>query len=413
MFDLDGEARMIALIWPRGLEEINMNVSANFGKLTLVSDLIDFVQSNISVSSDERILRSSFQLSSTEAKDLAALVRKYQQHICDQGVNCESCRVVELPSLETIVTESSTQLNVTNSNKLIKLWKEHLLNLSAFERQNLSTFDWLEELTGGMTGEIDEARTHMKLVFNEKDYLFDVDDRLVKLLNDYAESPMTSVFHYVLSCSAGSYEGGIILRKLKILDCFTKPFNPLLLKAAESGIRVHIGNNLNLAGKLMSRLQKNVSQETLIPDQNIIFTHSEISFAEAISMFDKTKSRTLNSSAVSYVNAKSKRHVCFKKAKEDNINNFRLNHSNDMFTMMHNIISRHFSRLNGRSLILAETVSWYLFVGVEKSKEVFDIFKDSLPTIPTSDVECVFGLAENLPDFLICQNGDVLKKSSK
>ena len=413
MFDLDGEARMIALIWPRGLEEINMNVSANFGKLTLVSDLIDFVQSNISVSSDERILRSSFQLSSTEAKDLAALVRKYQQHICDQGVNCESCRVVELPSLETIVTESSTQLNVTNSNKLIKLWKEHLLNLSAFERQNLSTFDWLEELTGGMTGEIDEARTQMKLEFNEKDYLFDVDDRLVKLLNDYAESPMTGVFHYVLSCSTGSYEGGIILRKLKILDCFTKPFNPLLLKAAESGIRVHIGNNLNLAGKLMSRLPKNVSQETLIPDQNIIFTHSEISFAEAISMFDKTKSRTLNSSAVSYVNAKSKRHVCFKKAKEDNINNFRLNHSNDMFTMMHNIISRHFSRLNGRSLILAETVSWYLFVGVEKSKEVFDIFKDSLATIPTSDVECVFDSAENLPDFLICQNGDVLKKCSK
>ena len=60
VFDIDGEARIIALIWPRDLEEINLNVSANFGRLTLVSDLIDFVQSNVSVSSDERILRSSF-----------------------------------------------------------------------------------------------------------------------------------------------------------------------------------------------------------------------------------------------------------------------------------------------------------------------------------------------------------------
>ena len=94
--------------------------------------------------------------------------------------------------------------------------------------------------------------------------------------------------------------------------------------------------------------------------------------------------------------------MCFKKIKKESINNFEWNNSADKFTMMENIISRHFSRLNNKRLVLAETVSWYQFTGEEKSKEVYGIFKDTIDKIPASDVECI--------SRLVCQNGDVLKR---
>ena len=412
VFDLDGEARIVALIWPKEIEEINLSIASNYGKLMLKADLIDFVQRNISASCDKTILKSIFDYSEKEAEELAEIVRSHQQHICDEGMNCQSCLNVELPSLETIVTELSPDQNQSNSKKLIQLWKASLVQLSLEEKENCSTYEWLEMLTGDMIGEIDDDQEYLKLSYDNQDYIFEIEENLLRFIDEYSSSPMTGIYHYILSCAVGSNEGNIVLKRLKIQDCFTCPFNPLLLKASGAKINVQIGKSLHLAEKLISRLDKGVSQQGAIKNSNVLFSHSEISFAEAISLFDKTKSRVQNSSTVSYVNAKSKRRICFKKAKQESTNMFKLQDSSEMYTMMKNIISRHFSRLNGSKLVLAETVSWYTFAGEEKSKEVYDLFKDAIEKIPLSDVECIAG-GECLPTFLLCNDGDVMKKSKK
>ena len=413
VFDLDGEARIVALIWPKEIEEINLSIASNYGKLMLKADLIDFVQRNISVSSDTIILKSTYGYSEKEAEELAEIVRRHQQHICDEGMDCQLCLKVELPSLETIVTEFCPDINEANSKKLIQLWKASLLQLSLEEKENCSTFEWLGRLTGDMIGEMDEDQEHLKLMYDDQEYIFEVEENVLNFIDKYSSSPMTGIYHYILSCSVGSNEGNIILKRLKIQDCFTCPFNPLLLKASGAKINVHIGKSLYLAEKLISRLDKGVSQQGAIKNSNVLFSHSEISFAEATSLFDKTKSRIQNSATASYVNAKSKRLVCFKKDKQESTNTFKLQNSSETYTMMKNIISRHFSRLNGRKLVLAETVSWYTFAGEEKSKEIYDLFKDAMGKIPLSEVECIAGKGEYLPTFLICKDGDVLKKFSK
>ena len=54
-----------------------------------------------------------------------------------------------------------------------------------------------------------------------------------------------------------------------------------------------------------------------------------------------------------------------------------------------------------------ETVIWFDFIGVERSKEVYELFAGNLELIPVSEVESVLG--GFLPKFIICRNGDVLQ----
>ena len=64
-------------------------------------------------------------------------------------------------------------------------------------------------------------------------------------------------------------------------------------------------------------------------------------------------------------------------------------------------------------MVLAETASWYTYAGAEKSKELFDIYKDSIEKVPLSEVECIDGHGEFLPTLLICQDGERTANTGK
>ena len=118
VFDLDGNAKLVGLIWPSELEEINVDIASNNGKLNLKTELISFIEKNISVSSDPRILRSVLNISEKESQELSELVKEYQTHICDD-VLCDLCSSPELPSLDTLLPEASSRANFETLTKLL------------------------------------------------------------------------------------------------------------------------------------------------------------------------------------------------------------------------------------------------------------------------------------------------------
>ena len=68
------------------------------------------------------------------------------------------------------------------------------------------------------------------------------------------------------------------------------------------------------------------------------------------------------------------RKILFKKAKSFNDENFILEHSSDQYELCHDIIDRHFMRINGKKLLLCETAMWYQFVGSSVSEQVYNTY---------------------------------------
>ena len=407
-FDLNGQARLVGVTWPTELEKMNLDIAQNKGKLTQRAELLAFMDRNISVSSDARILRSVYNISETEAKELSALVKKHQVHMYDDSP--------ELPSLKSFLTEVSSVSNFETSKIMLKCMIDLMKSLHHEQKMALSTYDWLDLTWEKVIGEITEDNNFLKVAFNEDEELsFETDERFSSFLAEFSSSPLTAAYHYALSCCSEGQEARIILRRVKIVECYTKPFNPLVLKAADSSTIVTVGRKVEVFGSLLSsKGQASVIGKQLeIP--KLIFTHKEISLEEAFFSFDKTKKRVNSSTTVGFVNAKANRRVCFKRAGCKSDDNFKIIGSDDEFEMMSNIISRHFTRLNGCCLLLAETVVWFEYVGKEKSEKFNETYRNSMDIIPLSDEHCVNAGEdrEMIPDFLLCRNGDVLKKRAK
>ena len=145
-------------------------------------------------------------------------------------------------------------------------------------------------------------------------------------------------------------------------------------------------------------------------DSCFLFNHRIMSLEEAMAMSDPLVKKVHTSSKDQFVNAKEIRKTTFKKSEKDDADHelYTLEGVSGTFKMLGNVISRHFDRVNiNDGLLLVETALWYDFVGSEKSKEIFDTYSNI--EIPKSDTDAIC-TNEKLPNYILCKNGDVLKK---
>ena len=405
VFDLEGKASMLGVIWPKELEAINLDFSQNGENITLKDEMLKFIDRNICASCDPRMLRSALNVSECEANLLSALVKKHQ---------FSKDSPPRLPSLRTLLTQVGSLSNCNNAKLLLKCMTEQLNSLTCEERDTLSTYDWLDLVWEEVIGDISDDNKFFTVSFPVEEIMFEIDEKLSSFLTEY-ESPLTAVYHYALSCCLREQEYGVIFRRLKIADCYMAPFNTLFLKAADAMVTVKLGRSLKMFENILLKRNEDALPSRL-SSPNLILTHREISLVEGLYCFDKTKKRTNPCSSVGFVNTKARRMISFKKVKTTgSANNFKIEGLDDEFEMMSTIISRHFSRINGMCLLLAETVTWFEFVGKDKSKELYETYINSLDKIALSDTKCVSSSDDSgmLPNFILCNNGDVLKKRKK
>ena len=399
IFSDEGDSSIVGSLWPRQLDALNLEIAAD-GKVVDKLSVLKFVDQNFSASTDIRILKSTFNLSDKEASNLSALVLENQHDITSDP---------ELPSLENDVKDySCCELNVKAAKQLRKYMEERLKSLTIQEKSNLSTFDWLDQVFEPVTGDIEEEDDDEVFTITTADqgtFKFIIDEKLLNLLEKFIEKPLYAAYHYSLT-TMDKYEDSILVfKRLHIKDCFTRVFNPFYLQACRSSMTISLGHNSERFDKYLSSSEL-INHPQGITNSKLLFSHRLVTISEAVYLADKTKKRIVASTRSQYIPARPNRSMRVKEVQMEGPDTFKLEGSHKFFEVVPDYISRHFNKVNGNHL-LVETVIWFDFIGVEKSKEVYELFAGNLELIPVSEVESVLG--GFLPKFIICRNGDVLQ----
>lgn len=141
-------------------------------------------------------------------------------------------------------------------------------------------------------------------------------------------------------------------------------------------------------------------------------THRTGSVIELYALADAKKIQDIYSSPSEFVDCSEEVDQKFKKVKEETVESYKFEGSDEFFEILSSNIQRHQLRMNGKHLLLAESCLNYDFVGRKKSEELFDIFGKKLSKIPQSDVQSIYDNMDGekvMPEYILCSNGHVLK----
>ena len=412
-FDKDGKGSILGCFWPLALDGINDNIAEHCGDIVDEEALLKFVDQNISCTADERLLRTRLGLSEEEARQLSELVLAKQVHDeCEKVQSCKICSFLPMPSMETLMRRKCCEGNYEASNELINMVKKHLTCLSMEEKKGIKTWTFLEDLwkrVGGQAKLDDEVLT-FSIANGGIEMKFETDGLLCKYLGKYNDSIQTAVYHYALSCCGDFSADLIVMQRIWIIDCHILPFNPLHLKSNKTTSILKIVNNTNLFNaNFLPKIEVQHLGEKM--DQLLPLSHRLMSLAEAIAISDPQIKMVQTSSEEQFVNTKEGREALLRKVTDKEEEIYHAVGSQDMFKLVIDPISRHFNRnITSDRLLLSETLAWYDYAGEEKSRELTETYKNS--DIPLSDQPSICSRA-NLPEYILCRNGDVLCKRKK
>ena len=409
-YDEEGHACLVGCIWPDSLSDFNAGLASGSSSEEMMDDLDNFVSCNLFVTSDSEVLSKYGNISFQEASKVIDLVMRHQLHICSE-LSCQFCITPKPPSLKKIMKEECSFNNLKASKLLNKLAVLSLRSLTRLEKETLSSQEWLDMFLNEFQGEIDDSNMFIVTSSNNEEIRFELDDRIVSYFETFAH-PLEAIYHYSISCCNKGDEYIFVFQRLKIIECYINTYNPFILLAANS--RIHLDMS-RCSGKF--ELYTSMKSNSSVNQENNI-SYRRIAIQEAIALLDKTKRMTISSSPIEYVDASQGRLLYFKKTNERQEDTYEEADSGNLFDMLPSYISRHFSRLNGENLLLAETVTFYDYVGKDESTKLFQLYSANLSVIPDSNFESA-NHQENelsmLPSLILCGNGDVMKirKSKK
>ena len=403
VFNEEGEASVVGSLWPVLLEPINEHIASAENEYVEEDQIVNFVEGNISCTGNAEILRNQFNMSKTEAENLGDLVLNTQLHTCDEKSECNYCESLPLPSVETTLPGPCSRKNRLASKQFLDIIRIKIRNLE-LEDMKVKLLVWLDSVFEDVEGDIDDNIEEFSITFVEENVQIslDIDERFLDYLNKFENEPYLAAYQYALSCCGQTAGSSIIYRRIWLVDCLIKPYNPLFLSANNYNCEVQLVNNTWLFEQFFLPRTSNKI------DSRFLFNHRIMSFEEALAISDPLIKKVQTSSKEQFVNSKEKRKTSFKKADKDDNQVYTLEGMPGTFKMLGNMISRHFDRIDTNDgILLVETALWYDFVGSEKSKELFQTFSNM--EIPKSDTDAI-STGERLPNYILCNNGDVLKK---
>ena len=401
-FDSRGVCYVMGFIWPDAVLDLNEaeSLESFFGDSLKDSQrkFADYVSRVITSTSNETELKL-MGFNKTETQRIVELVKKHQVRQKTFG----------FPSLKTMFKHSpdiESFQNIEESEKLKQEISEVLNELSDEEVSDLSTEDWIDDLSTWKVESLENDDTKMQFVFNQKSFNFLLDKKLLELIVLFDDS-FSGVYHFAISCAAEEATArNLVLKRTSIVDCFICPYSPFFIQAMLSPIAVtpvygYSGSsNLNKCDEILP-------EDTVNPQ--VSSTHKQISLVEAFSLSDSRKFRNLSNSPMVYCNTNPEAQTLFKKVPAETNETFKAEGQNSNFELCYNVVTRHKLRMNGGSLLLAETATHYEFVGNAESEDLFSLYSNKIDQIGSSDTLGIVG-DDKMPEIILCSNGQVLKK---
>ena len=406
-FELNGSVLMEGFIWPNCFQDINLiqvDKSITEEKIKDIrSETIRDVDRSLSASANVSVLKAQFNLDDSEAIALSNLVQAHQIHICDSE-DCDRCRYPSLPSLETTFREVPPEPeNIPACKRFLKVMKKILGSLNQAQIESTSTLQWLRNVWEENVDLSEPAGQNLwKINLDLQDFYFKIDASLLKLIKEYDDDNFAALYQYCIRAGDGDRNDEMIIKRLHLKDSFTALYNPFLLKAAGAKVEIELITDED------DFVEWNFDNpDTASCDDVSLNSHIKVPLAEAYSFIDNQKLRVKSSCPTEFVHVGSDSSVLLKKINQETEDSFKVEGENGFYEIQQTMVTRYFQRLNGKDILLAEMVCYYEFGGKEKSEKYYEVFSGRLDKIPQSELRGVLG-GNNLPEFVICGNKDVL-----
>ena len=412
-FDLDGQANVVGVIWPYSVDDINLSLSNN-SRISKENDTscISFVEKTITCSTDPVMIKQMLNISNEDAAEISNLADRYQFHLCD---TCNSCRNPELPSIKTLVKKNvSVKGNYLQSQNLLADMRKILHYMNTEDKMIMTAEQWIDSIWADGNNSFEMIDKYLNLSINRKLYTFFADETILSLVNELG--PFSGAYHY---CLLGSKNDDIeiVLKRTTIKDCFTKPYNPLFLKAVNGQVCVIPTKGSELLAHTLTQRKSYGLPETLRQKVSLLgFSHVEISLAEAVAMNDPNIKLVKTSNPSEFINAKKpeKRSLTFEKhsVKNNDAYAYADKESGELYDISYTNIIRYKMRIGLLKLSLAQFCKWYDYCGKKESKILYERHFEKKIEILLSDEKLLCFDEENefLPEFIMLENGDVMKK---
>ena len=197
--------------------------------------------------------------------------------------------------------------NYFSAQFLVRTFKKYLLQIPRNERY-ITANQWFENLrntvTVSMTGD-----NMIAIDMENKRKEFIIDEKLEAFIDKYGCT--IGLYHYSLSCTTKEF--AVILKRRRILDCFTTTYNPTILKAFNSRLEISQLHSeaawLKFDGKYSPSLP-NLEDTEL---SELGETHSLVSLAEFYSLSDPKKVMDIVSVPVVFISTYENLKPKFKK----------------------------------------------------------------------------------------------------
>ena len=399
-FNLDTSTRIKGLIWTRECAVFNEALSvASLNGASLKADLyLLYLEKSILTTVNSSDIRNTLDISEEETMQIQMLAQKYQ--VCMEMKESN----IKLPSYETMYRvhpEHTALINLVSSKTMLSYFKAQLIQLSEEDKKSLTTEDWLRRLSKkAKFNMINENKISIQV--ENKKICFKLDDRLNDLMIKY--DCFTGLYHYSLTCSKKEHR--VVLKRNRILDCYTVPYNTVLLKAFQNTIETVPLYSIDEWWRFEEKYETEVSDYDSDELNNLAENHKLGTLTEIYALSDPNRIRDINSAPVEYVSAYEVNKPKFRKISvptEDSYLFPGLGH----FQQLSNNIHRHFSRLNGQHLLLVETVLWFDVLSQKDASDILSLYKEKLTKIPAGKVSGVYG--QVIPTYIVCKNDQILK----
>ena len=410
-FHSNGNISIDGSLWLKEFEELNVSFGSYPAKqvdIDLKHKLSTYIDKFITTSTDMFGLKEQFDLSDAISERIANASKTHQLHLCDDS-NCDRCQNPQLPSMMTMFIETPELENQSNLETSSNFCKVVSAELNATPRNLITTLiseDWLKSIFSATVYEfIDDELLRAK--HSNQTFDFIIDERFKNLLKIFKDPVMTA-YHYSITCGEIRMAYTVIFRTKRLLDCYTSPFSPNLMRAFDSSMEIRILNGHQPRGHF---------EANCLPDldgisEGLLATHNVVTMAEAFFLFDKNLCRTSNSTSVEFVNAVKERKSFFQKVTDESETTFK-DEKGNLFEQLPSNIDRYLGRRNGLSLTLAEFCCCYEFVGREESRQLMKILRNPEVDIKPSELKCANCQEECLPEFIVTNLNDVMKLRNK
>ena len=297
-FPVDGGMpEVMILTWPAALKSINGKIARNEPILKDdLQQLVEFIDSSLTVASKEEDLMNQFNLSLKAAKEVKKLTLSFSRQR----------KLQQLSSLATmIVTKSKIVDNIedlaSSYAQLRSYVQLHLEMLRDWDSLDVDTGEWLLSLENSV--ELVEGLSSVVVFFPDSSEVeFLIEEEVTTLKSTHSFTTFTALYHRSLTFST-ECSLSHVLHCPTLQSCYVLPYNPIYLLCAKSNV------TSRLVGKghrqLISDIKKIPHDDTL---ENIevlreyAVSHCPVSIFEALTRNDKSRGFVVSSVRPSFVN---------------------------------------------------------------------------------------------------------------